>query len=72
MSKKKSKKKRKAGTDRWAAARARRDADAAYRQALGLTPDEPLPPAIGTANGAGAARGGQGGRRRRAFPRHVS
>ncbi len=40
------------------AARSRRAADEAYRRALGLEPDEPLPAVLGTANG------GRGGRRR--------
>jgi hypothetical protein len=38
--------------------------DAAYRAALGVEPGQPLPPTAGTANSAGAARGGRGASRR--------
>lgn len=38
--------------------------DAAYRKALGLTDDQPLPGKIGHASSGGAARGGPGASRK--------
>jgi hypothetical protein len=69
---KKRKKKRKKDPPWKIAMQARREADAEYRRALGLEVDQPLPAMLGTANGAGSARGGRGGRSRREHPKFVS
>lgn len=51
---------RQAKTAAKATRRQRPGADAAYRAALGVAPGAALPPIVGTAHSAGAARGGRG------------